>query len=319
MDRPLNRNTLMHAVGSLLAIIALAYFVHTMLTYWAQASNLLLQAKVLLGALAALAALIIGYVLSALAWRQICVSLGAHLSAPATLRIYFVSQFGKYLPGNIAQHAGRLALSVKEGVAAPTVILSQLVEIVLVMSLVAVVAAATGLSDLLEAMPGTEMFTGTRLIMVAGLALLLMLLGIWLLHRRGQLGRLLRSLRDLMFSKHGLTHLAAATALALANTAFATAALYVIAATIAGTGMLSPWMIACAYTVSWLVGFVTPGAPAGIGIREALMLGMLSASMMPAQGAAIVVVFRIVTTLTDLLVFVAGLCLARRRRAVTAV
>jgi uncharacterized membrane protein YbhN (UPF0104 family) len=314
----LNRNTLMHAAGSLLAIIALVYFAHTMLIYWVQASSLLLQAKVPLSAMTALTALIIGYLLSALAWRQICVSLGARLSVSATLRIYFVSQFGKYLPGNIAQHAGRLALSVREGLAAPTVILSQFVEIGLVMGLVAVVAATTGLSDLREAMPGTEMFTSTRLVIVASLALLLVLLGIWLLYRRGQLSQLLRSLRDLMLSRHGLTHFAAATALALANTAIATTALYVIAATIAGADMPSPWVVACAYTVSWLVGFVTPGAPAGIGVREAIMLGVLSTTMTPAQGAAIVVVFRIVTTLTDLLVFIAGLCLTRWRRAVTA-
>jgi len=57
------------------------------------------------------------------------------------------------------------------------------------------------------------------------------------------------------------------------------------------------------YTCSWLIGFVTPGAPAGIGIREVFLVTLLTSITDEALIITTVVIFRIVSILGDVLGF----------------
>jgi hypothetical protein len=66
-------------------------------------------------------------------------------------------------------------------------------------------------------------------------------------------------------------------------------------------------LLTSAFAIAWVVGFVTPGAPAGIGVREALLLLMLSGSMGSVETSLLILALRIVTTLGDILCFVVGL------------
>jgi hypothetical protein len=58
-----------------------------------------------------------------------------------------------------------------------------------------------------------------------------------------------------------------------------------------------------AFAGSWILGFVAPGAPAGLGIREAILSAWLSGSLPPAQIVLLVIALRIATTLGDLFNF----------------
>jgi hypothetical protein len=54
-----------------------------------------------------------------------------------------------------------------------------------------------------------------------------------------------------------------------------------------------------AYTFSWLVGFLTPGAPAGIGIREAVMASATGGLINTGTITFAMIIFRVLTTLAD--------------------
>ncbi|MTD42423.1 hypothetical protein GIX45_28110 [Erwinia sp. CPCC 100877] len=58
-----------------------------------------------------------------------------------------------------------------------------------------------------------------------------------------------------------------------------------------------------AYTFSWLVGFITPGAPAGIGIREAVMAGATGGLVNQGTITFAMVIFRVLTTFADIIAF----------------
>jgi hypothetical protein len=61
----------------------------------------------------------------------------------------------------------------------------------------------------------------------------------------------------------------------------------------------------------WIAGFVTPGAPGGLGIREAAMV-MLDGSSAPARMLVVTAaMFRLVTFAGDLLCFALGRLLFR--------
>ncbi|MCH4209381.1 hypothetical protein [Bifidobacterium sp.] len=58
-----------------------------------------------------------------------------------------------------------------------------------------------------------------------------------------------------------------------------------------------------AYTLSWLIGFITPGAPAGIGIKEAVMIAVVPASVSSPAIAVAMVAIRVIATIADILAF----------------
>ncbi len=58
------------------------------------------------------------------------------------------------------------------------------------------------------------------------------------------------------------------------------------------------------YILAWLVGYVTIGAPGGIGVKEAIMLLLLSAIMLEKDILLIAVVLRLCNVLGDLLSFI---------------
>ena len=57
------------------------------------------------------------------------------------------------------------------------------------------------------------------------------------------------------------------------------------------------------YPVSWLAGYVIPGASAGIGVREAAIMLMLSTAVLPQEATLIAILMRVVTLLGDLLFY----------------
>ena len=60
------------------------------------------------------------------------------------------------------------------------------------------------------------------------------------------------------------------------------------------------------FALSYIAGFITPGAPGGLGVREAVIVGSLSNYVPEAQCLLIAVFFRAVTTVGDFLFFLSS-------------
>jgi uncharacterized membrane protein YbhN (UPF0104 family) len=71
------------------------------------------------------------------------------------------------------------------------------------------------------------------------------------------------------------------------------------------TGISIP-MVISVYSIAFLLGMITPGAPAGLGIRESIMVLLLSPMIGDAKSTYIALVFRLVTTLGDVWFFLAA-------------
>lgn len=72
-----------------------------------------------------------------------------------------------------------------------------------------------------------------------------------------------------------------------------------------------------AYTLSWLVGFITPGAPAGIGIKEAVMVGVTGGLVNQSTIALSMIVLRVLATFSDVLAFLIVVFFSHKKRQVT--
>lgn len=77
-----------------------------------------------------------------------------------------------------------------------------------------------------------------------------------------------------------------------------------------------PWALAATAGVAgWLVGYLTPGAPGGIGTREATLILLLGSTTPEGTAVLAAALFRLVTVAGDALAFAGGyLALDRYRR-----
>lgn len=69
-------------------------------------------------------------------------------------------------------------------------------------------------------------------------------------------------------------------------------------------------LVISTYTFSWLVGYITPGSPAGIGIRESFLLIMLSSSFGKESTLMAALIIRLISIIGDIFLFIIGILVA---------
>jgi len=231
--------------------------------------------------------------LLAQAWFLILRSLRADIGAALAVRLYARSQIGKYVPGNIFQFAGRQVLGVAAGVPGGLLLRSTGLELGLIM------AAGAGGALLLPAYHGVASY-GPRV----ALALSLGGYGLGLCLISWSLGRTLGpQVRQGWLLQSGF--------LLASGTIFLGLLLALLARGPIPIG-LSPWLwpgVVGAFVLAWLLGLITPGAPAGVGVRELVLLALLSPFVPQATILLATVLGRLVTIGGDMLFFGWG-CMA---------
>ena len=61
-----------------------------------------------------------------------------------------------------------------------------------------------------------------------------------------------------------------------------------------------------AYLFSWIIGFITPGSPGGIGVREAVMMLICSSFMDDSVIMSYVIMMRFISICADVVAFSFG-------------
>lgn len=210
----------------------------------------------------------------ALAWRQLLHHYHGDTARGLTIRIYGQSQLAKYVPGNIMHLASRQAIGVANGIPGRALAGSMAWEL----ALIAVTGALFGILTLPWLFPAVPMPAAIALFVVAVLTALFILK-----------------------LKFGL-HLAMAMAwqllfLALSGLIFVTLLMLVHGDTFPLQQVI---LFAGAFILAWLIGLLTPGAPAGIGVREAVLLLFLDSVVGESSLLVAVLLSRMVTAGGDL-------------------
>lgn len=252
--------------------------------------------------------------LSGWAWSRLLSGMGLDWRWRKTSAIIGVTQIAKYVPGNVAQHVGRAAMTLSRKMPPDVLAGSVLVETLLTMG-AAFLVACIGLLWMTN--PGKadgDVLSHTLL-------LTLTLLGI-VLPGTALCFRMLSSLRqrsawlhkwvseDLRFPSFWVV-LQATLAYSL-NFLVLGAVFYIVFSAFSPSAEASYFSLTAAFALAWLVGFMAPGLPAGLGAREG-MLGILLAGQMPETELLNVLLgMRLATIGGDLLSFALGAWLTRR-------
>ena len=225
-------------------------------------------------------------VLLALAWRTLLQGQGTPAGLVWCLRTYGVSQLSKYLPGNVMHLASRQLLGASAGVPHAVLARSSLYELAGL--------ASAGLLLSLLALPLVDGGRFSGVAPAAGAAIILLALAA------------VRTAAGPLTARVLGCHL-----LFLLTSSLAFTALLALLAPEAGRTL--PWAAACgAYAAAWLAGFVTPGAPAGLGVREAFLVLLLGGHAAEPDLLPAVVLSRVVTALGDTLFFGVAAWMGRR-------
>ncbi len=303
------RRPLLRAFGWLLALAAAIYFIRYAVHALAGKD---LSALLAGGVLAATALLLVLYVLliptTALAWTWLLRAMRQPARYSRMLPILATTQFGKYLPGNFAQHIGRIALASRSGIQMPATLFSVAYEMLLMLVACAHLSALTLLWTPPAALSGwkiTEYRVPLLVVVTAGAIAALMLaprIATWLARHRADRGReASQELANLHLNARTVIGCYIVYAL---NFCLVGAGLWLVTQALMADAASGPSMVFLtgAFASSWILGFIAPGAPAGLGIREAILSAWLSGSL----PAVLVVALRIATSAGDLVNFIAG-------------
>jgi uncharacterized membrane protein YbhN (UPF0104 family) len=194
--------------------------------------------------------------------------------------LFFKSQLGKYIPGSVWQYAGRVGLARRLGVPVKLVALSIAAEI----AFSAFAAAATASLIL------GWWASAVVLAAIAGLLLLSISL------------RRLRGARAVDREALVISLGAAPTAVILYLLVWG---IYGLAFWMTGRALFTipvadlPRYIGV-FALAWLAGLVAVFAPGGIGVREAVIVGLLSGRLHQADAIVLAATSRLILTATDL-------------------
>jgi len=241
----------------------------------------------------------------AVAWTVLLAATGERPRYRSTLAIQLVAQAAKYLPGNVAQYAGRTVLAARQGHAPANVVVTMVVE-----SACAVIAGvAFALATLGPAGPWEGealLWRAVAVLLAVGAAGLLAtkLLG------NPQFRRLARLPEEPEGRRIGWT--AWLTCIGFNWASFLLLGLCAALLARSFFGATAPFPeVAGVFAAAWVAGFVTPGAPAGLGVREAVLAGGLRPLYGPEVALALPLLFRLVTVTGDGVAFALGSILRR--------
>lgn len=297
--------------ASLVTLAACAFFLWNLIGSAREIGTLVRDmplAKVVPAFIASALLFVTIYPLTGYMFPALLSSEGARLSRSASIGILATSQLARYLPGNVGQHIARGGMLTSRGFTMSAIVPALMIEALLsVMAACFVACVALLLFPPRIALPvGWPVLLG---ILAFGF-LALPLLRLWpgIADRLGQrFGTLYRSL---LVSPSLALRCVGVYAL---NYIFVGAGLYLIARAIQpDPGPAGLFM--GAFALSWIVGFLAPGLPAGLGVREGILVALLEPTLGTTGAVTLAALHRLSTTVGDALAAALGAALLWRVR-----
>ena len=225
------------------------------------------------------------------------------LSLKALMRMHLLSGIVKYLPGNVFHYAGRHALAAPRGVSQKAVLKANVLEAIVIVA----VASAVGACALLRSAAIPELKILGAVPFKFALALPLCACGALALVVVGKKWK--SSAQTGPGARRVFLLFAFSAALYLVFFMAAMAALVLtheLTAGWRGFARSGAGTYAAGFAIAWLGGFLVPGAPGGLGVREALLLVMLEPFCGREQALTVSLLFRPVTVAGDVIAFLSA-------------
>ena len=275
--------------GTLLMLVSLVFIGRQLMQHGMDFSVITVPVVIGLIAIIALEAFII--ILTSLNYRDLIKNISnIRVSTSLALSVYTISNLYKYIPGGLLYVAGRnrLALEIKDVSHVKVALATALEAVLFVVTCVTLVAALI--------FDHFVYYLGEKTIIVfVGILVVFIMLAL-IFRERIKLNVIEKPLW-LTIVKRFLNTL---LLMILWGASFGFVTI------IMGQAMTVELFVAVMglYSLAWLIGDLTPGAPSGLGIREAIMLMFLGGTIDEGLLISVILVHRVVAVLGDVLAYV---------------
>jgi hypothetical protein len=231
------------------------------------------------------------------------------IGAREAFALYATTQIMKYVPSNIVHFVGRHVALRRRGVAHLALVSTVFAEAAVLASGACLAIAALEADVLMAGYRRHVATDGLRVVMAIGLVCCAAAGLLWL-HRASLRRPVARVLAWRFVAR--LSAALAGSALFFAASAILISA--VCRLLLDDPGGFDTPAVAAALAGAWVVGFVIPGASAGIGVREAAVILLLSPALGAGDAAVVATVYRLVTAGGDALFAALGELVRRSAR-----
>jgi uncharacterized membrane protein YbhN (UPF0104 family) len=244
---------------------------------------------------------------NALSWREVMVSVGLSASVPSALRVFLLSQVGKYVPGSVWPVLAQAEFARDHGVSRARAMTGSIVAMVVGVVTAGVVGLVGVAVTVPDAVATYWWVVPVAVVLVATL-----------------FPPVLRRLVALAFRVTKRSEEPAhISGRALAGSAAWSVLMWLLLGLQAwlllreiAPGPGSTYVLATgAFALAWLVGFLIVIAPAGAGAREAALVVLLGSVATGPQALSLALVSRFLMTAADAIGFGVGVAIGRGRPA----
>lgn len=297
----LNYGKSIKIAGNILMVLSFVFIVNRIMEYGVNFSKVVTISTLIISIVSVFFYAILVVALAIIFYLLLKIFSSDNISPQGSIFIYCKSNLYKYLPGNVFHYIGRNQIAVDNETSHSGPVAATIAEMLL-LTIAALITAIVFAGQ--HAVKWSVDNYSAHQIIIYFVLMFLVLLGVVILYS--------------VISKRKLT----AGNIKPANSIQFTVAIrylmmYVIYFVINGVmfimllhsvgGELSNdlfFPVIGMYTLSWMIGFITPGVPAGLGIREAIMSALLIGLVEAEFVISAVVIYRIITILGDVVAFI---------------
>jgi len=298
----------LHHIGTVLAVVSTGIVLTQLFGNLNKLPEFRPTATGLVGIALSVVFLITASYAQAFGWRALIIAGGNAISPGGAFKIVGTTQINKYLPGNIFHFVGRATLALEEGIPLEISAASMGIEAILYV-LSSVLAGTIGLLlgarispwALIRVQAGDHpMVIGLILSAILVISIVLLFFDFRRFNTEEIVTRVYRFLTPGTLA----LNLGISTSIFLMNGIILKLLLFALWGD-GGAAVDIVWYeLSAIFALSWVIGFIVPGSPGGIGVREAILLLFLTPLTGPGTAALIALVARLMTSLSDVLVYV---------------
>lgn len=223
--------------------------------------------------------------------------------------VFVKSNIAKYIPGNVANYVSRNIIGSRLGWQHKDIVISSIIEIILVVFTSFMISIVLGFEY--EKKYLLELLNGKAIIYILCIVIIVLIIFAVFVYRKKF--SITDFISKLSLKKLCILSVKAFLAFGLTFIIFGISyVLLLLYIAKADMSILQICNIIGMYMVSWAIGYLTPGAPGGLGVRESILISSLS----PMFGLEVIVItsilHRIICIIGDIISLILGYLVEKR-------
>lgn len=245
--------------------------------------------------------------LSSIIWKKYLEYLGnVKINKLISFKIFSISNIAKYIPGNIMQFLSRNMLHDRLQLSHKVIAFGTIFEIffdLLTALIISLFFIILNFKEFFYKICKLINFTYIIIIIISIILITITLIIFLILRNKDLIFDFIRKLFNINFVKLALT------AIIINSIVFIIYGilLIIIFKYLLALTVINCFYIICAFVISWFLGYITPGASGGLGVRESVLIVLLSSLFNSDYILEGVLIHRIISIIADILAFILSL------------